>query len=62
MNPFKNRMHLSLNIHIKQIELIPQGLNLVLTEKNEAMKDDTKETSTQATSNEIYVLLCFTSQ
>ena len=55
-------MHLTLNIHIKQIELIPQGLNLVLTEENEAMKDDTKETSTQATSNEMCVLLCFTSQ
>ena len=55
-------MHLTLNIHIKQIELIYQGLNLVLAKENEAMKDDKKETSTLATSNEIYALICFTSQ
>ena len=55
-------MLLSPNIHIKQIELISQGLNLVLTKENEETKNDKKETSTQATSNEMCVLLCFTSQ
>ena len=58
----KNQMHLTLNIHIKEIELMSQGLNLVLTSENEAMSDDKKETLTQATSNVIYVLLYFTSQ
>lgn len=55
-------MYLNLNRQIKQLEMLQQGLNLVLTKENEAMKDDKKETSTQATSNEMCVLLCFTSQ
>ena len=55
-------MYLNLNRQIKQLEMLQQGLNLVLTKENEATKDDKKETSTQATSNEIYALICFTSQ